>query len=130
MKITQPHLPTLTKLALLSFFILLAPSLSQARDVTFQWTANPEPFIGYNLYYKTGDSNTPPYDGTGLTEGNSPISIDKVTTYTMTGLSDTETYHFVLTAYDDTEESGYSTIVTVPPGSSLNPIILNIQEIQ
>ena len=119
-----------TKLALLSFLILLIPSLSHAKDVTFQWTANPEPVVGYKLHYKTGDSNTPPYDGTGLTEGNSPIPIGKVTTYTVTGLSDSETYHFTITAYNDTEESEYSTIVTVRPDSSLSPIILNIRKIE
>ncbi len=76
---------------------------------------------GYKLYYKTGETSAAPYDGTGLTEGDSPILLDKVTTFTVTGLSDTETYHFVLTAYDDNEESGYSVLVTVTPDSSLSP---------
>jgi len=130
MKILQTYLPGMTKLALFAFFLLLLPGQSYAKDVTFEWTANPEPFIGYKLYYKTGGDNTPPYDGIGLNEGDSPIPIDKVTTYTVTGLSDTETYQFALTAYDDSGESGYSLIVTVTPDSSLSPIIINMQVIQ
>ncbi len=127
---TLQHLSNPIKLALFAFALILIPIQSHAKDITFQWTANPEPFIGYKLYYKTGDNNTLPYDGTGLTEGNSPIQIDKVTTYTVTGLTDTDTYHFALTAYDESGESGYSTIVTVTPGSTLNPIIINIKQIQ
>ena len=128
MKFFKTSLPSLAKLALVTLFILSLPIQSFGKDVSFQWTANPEPFTGYKLYYKTGDSNTPPYDGTGLTQGDAPILIGKVTTYTVTGLSDTETYHFALTAYDSSGESGYSSVVAVTPESSLSPIILNIQQ--
>ncbi len=130
MKFSQINLTTLIKLILATFFLLLTPIQSHAKDVSFEWTANPEPFIGYKLYYKTGETSAPPYDGTGLNEGSAPILLDKVTTYTVTGLSDTETYHFVLTAYDDNEESGYSALVTVTPGSSVSPIIINIKTLQ
>ncbi len=126
MKILHTHLPDLAKLAFLSFCILLIPSLSYGRDVSFQWTANLEPFTGYKLYYKTGTSNAPPYEGTGIAEGASPILIDKVTTYTVTGLSTEETYHFLLTAYGENEESEYSAIVLITPTSSPSPTILNI----
>ena len=111
---------------LLALILLATPFASYARDVTFQWTANPEPLSGYKLYYKTGDSNTPPFEGRDLYEGNSPILIDKVTTFTVTGLSPDLTYHFALTAYNEIEESSFSTIVTIAPQSSPRPTIINI----
>ncbi len=129
MKTLHAHLPALAKLAFFSFLILLIPSLSYGGDVSFQWTAHLEPFTGYKLYYKTGANSAPPYDGTGLKEGASPILIGKVTTYTVTGLSTEETYHFLLTAYSDTEESTYSAIVTITSEFSSSPIIINMREI-
>ncbi len=115
MKNFQSYIPGTMKSALLCISLLLAPMQLHARDVSFQWTANPEPFTGYKLYYKEGADSTSPYDGSGLNEGSAPITLDKVTAYTVTGLSPDKTYQFVLTAYNETEESGYSTIVTVSP---------------
>lgn len=113
----------------LLFFVLitfLTPIASYAKDVTFQWTANPAPLNGYKLYYKTGERGTPPFDGTGLNQGTSPILLGKVTTYTVTGLSADETYHFTLTAYNDLGESGFTEVVTVLPDSSQKPVIIKI----
>ena len=123
MKILHTHLPHLAKLALLCLSILLVPIQSHARDATFTWTANSEPLTGYKLYYKIGTVNGPPYDGTDLTEGVSPILLGKVTTTTVTGLSPNESYQFALTAYNDTEESGYSTVSTILPLSFPSPTI-------
>lgn len=111
---------------LLALILLAAPLSSYARDVTFQWSANPEPLSGYKLYYKTGDNSSLPFDGRDLYEGSSPIFIGKVTTFTVTGLSPDLTYHFALTAYNEIEESSFSTIVTVAPESSPRPTIINI----
>ncbi|MCK5515680.1 MAG: fibronectin type III domain-containing protein [Desulfobulbaceae bacterium] len=124
--------PNPVKIALFSLFLLFIPIQSYGKDITFQWTANPEPLVGYKLYYTTRDDNTPPYDGTGITEGISPIPIigQTTTTYTVTGLSDTETYHFALTAYDENGESDYSATVTVTPDLFLSPTILSIMVIQ
>jgi len=97
---------------------------SYARDVSFVWTANPEPVTGYKLYYKAGTDTAPPYAGTGLTEGDAPIVLGNVTSYTVTGLSASETYQFVLTAFNATEESQYSAVVSVQPGAS--PKIIKI----
>lgn len=97
---------------------------SYARDVSFVWTANPEPVTGYKLYYKAGTDTAPPYTGSGLTEGDAPIVLGNVTSYTVTGLAPTETYHFVLTAFNGTEESQYSAVVSVQPGVS--PKIIKI----
>lgn len=120
----QRHLTILIKLTLLSLCILLIPSQSYGMDVELQWEANPEPLTGYKLYYKVGENSAPPYDGTGLNEGASPILTGKVTTYTVTDLSPDKTYHFALTAYNEDGDSGYSTIVTVSPDPI--PIIDNI----
>lgn len=104
--------------------LLLGSIQSYARDVSFVWTANPEQVTGYKLYYKTGTDTAPPFSGTGLAAGDAPIVLGNVTRYTLTGLSSTETYQFVLTAYNGTEESPYSAVVSVPPGSS--PTIIKI----
>jgi VCBS repeat-containing protein len=94
-------------------FTLLASTV-QARDVVFSWTANSEPVDGYRLYYKTGTSGAP-YDGTGALEGNSPVDTGNVTRFTLHGLSDTQTYYFVVTAVSGAQESNYSTELTVTP---------------
>jgi len=106
--------------------ILAVPIHSFAKDVSFSWTANPSPVTGYKLYYKIGNDGAPPFDGTGLIGGDSPISLNTTTTYTITGLAPEETYQFTITAYNGEEESDYSTIITVPADSSTGPIIINI----
>ena len=85
-----------------------APSAHSA-ELTLAWDPNPEQDIaGYKIYYKT-ESSGPPYNGTGLTEGNSPIDLGNQIEFTLHGLIDDVTYFFVATAYD-TEglESDYS----------------------
>ena len=135
MKYFHTYLLRLAKLALISF-LLFVPIQSYGKDVSFQWTANPEPLTGYKLYYEAGAGSTLPFEGTGLSNNlgiieDSPILIDKVTAYTVTGLLPGETYHFALTAYNDTGDSGYSAIVTVAPDSpQLSPKILNIMIVQ
>lgn len=127
MKIFQTHLPSLAKFILiLCSAMAIFPSQTQARDVTFEWIANTETITGYRLYYKVGGDSTPPYQGIGITEGNSPISIGNTTSFTATGLSDYETYHFALTAYNGAQESGYSVIVTVSPNQNPSPTIIKI----
>jgi len=105
---------------LLGFFLTLFclvffASIVHARDVTFSWTANTGEVDGYRLYYKAGVIGGSPYDGTVAIEGDSPVETGKVTIFTLHGLSDSETYHFVLTAYSGSEESDYSTEITVEP---------------
>jgi hypothetical protein len=104
---------------LLFFF---AVTQSYALDVTLGWDANAEPDLaGYKVYYKTGSSG-PPYNGTGASQGNSPVTVPigdladaDNPEYTLSGLSDSEVSFFVVTAYD-TEvpplESGYSNEVS------------------
>ena len=94
---------------LLFFF---AVSQSYALDVTLQWDANTESDLaGYKVYYGTESrypSNPYPYNGTGATEGDSPIDVGNVTEFPL-HLPDGQAYLFAVTAYD-TEgfESYYS----------------------
>lgn len=90
-----------------------------ARNVSFTWNANPEAVDGYKLYYKVGTSG-PPYNGTGAAEGSSPVATGNVTSFTLHGLSETETYYFVLTAYKGTLESSYTQEVILAPVAAGN----------
>jgi len=126
MKIPQISKAHFARISLFCFTMILVPVLSHARDVSFTWTATPEPVTGYKLYYKTGTGTTVPYNGTGLIQGDSPILPGKVTTYTVTGLSPDETYYFAISAYSGTGESEYSAIVTIQPEGAEAPTILNI----
>ena len=121
---TKKRLISITaSLTVLFFSVLLLPPFSSARDVDFSWTANPEPITGYKLYYKIGPDSGPPYDGTGLPEGDSPIFVGKVTAFAVTGLSPSETYHFALTSINDSEESNFTAPVSYMPISMPSPII-------
>ncbi len=89
---------------------------SDVPSVTLGWSTNSEPGLaGYKIYYKT-ESEAPPYDGTGLTEGNSPIVVSlsklknpKNPEFTIHGLNKDKTYFFTITAYDNKgRESGFS----------------------
>ena len=103
----------------LTFFFSFAAA-TYALDVTLEWDANTEPDLaGYSVYYKTGSSG-PPYNGTGATEGNSPIDVGNVTQFTLTGLPDGVTYLFVVTAYNTGDvESAYSNEVSTSEGVTL-----------
>jgi hypothetical protein len=117
--------------------IIIGPkSLVYSANVTLAWSANAEPDLaGYYIYYKSGTSG-PPYNGTGVDEGDSPIKVpvgyfaDPANPeYTMHGLSDTEISFFVLTAYDtESNESGFSNEVYYidVPASNLPPDTTNI----
>ena len=114
-----------SKFVIICFSLFLACQ-AYSRDFSFEWTANPEPFTGYELHYKiSATDSSPPFDGVGLIEGASPILVPKVITYTVTGADPEKTYHFALVAYNGSEKSGYSDLVTVGPGDS--PIIIRMQ---
>ncbi len=113
MKVLHKHSAKFLKLALLCLTLALFPIQAFARDITFVWTAIPEPLTGYKLYAQEGQNSV-----------NAPITLGKITTYTLTGLAADKTYHFYLTAYNDAGESERSAAVTVSPNPS--PVILNI----
>jgi hypothetical protein len=71
--------------------------------------------VGYRVYYDT-DGPCPPYDGRGLTQGDSPIDVGGNTRVTLSGLSG-DRYYFAITAYDYLgREGAYSNEVTHPQG--------------
>jgi len=138
-KIISKYLPKtcLWTFTLIISAIIIGPkSLVYSANVTLAWSANSEPNLaGYYIYYKSGTSG-PPYNGTGVSEGDSPIKVpvgyfsDPANPeYTMHGLSDTEISFFVLTAYDtEGNESGLSNEVYYidVPASNLSPDTPNI----
>ena len=89
--------------------LLLFPTPSYAVDVTLAWDASPaKKLAGYKVYYKRRIPG-PPYLGRDANEGNSPIKIGVVNTFTLTGLNDYKRYFFVVTAYNFSgRESTYS----------------------
>ena len=104
-------------LVALAMVLFAIPAL--AFDVTLQWDANTETDLaGYKVYY--GQTQGGPYNGTGATEGNSPITMTladdenqdpAVVEKSLTGLTLGTMYYFVVTAYDNESpplESGYS----------------------
>ncbi len=96
---------------LILLFFMIIPSISFAINVTIEWDANAESVGGYKLYYQ--DTKTgPPFNGTGATEGNSPIDVGNVTIFSITNLPDGLVYYFSVTAYKGQLESGYSNIVS------------------
>ena len=72
---------------------------------------------GYKLYYKAGSSG-PPYNGTGAVEGDSPVDVGWVSEFTLRALSDDD-YYFVVTAYKQGSESGYSNEATTARSGSV-----------
>src|SRR3989441_2535680 len=94
----------------------LAPAVSSAAQVTLAWDPNTETDLaGYKLYY-------------GLSSGSYPSSVDvgNLTSYTLSGLLEGQSYYFAATAYNlSLAESGFSNEVSkaladvTPPTVSL-----------
>lgn len=107
-------------IVLMILAILLFASQALAKSGTLTWNPNSESGLaGYKVYYKVIGGGHP-YNGTGLEEGDSPIDVGNVTTFTLSSLS-SQVYYFVVTAYDTSNrESGYSNEVNTqgpaPPG--------------
>ena len=101
----------------ISFFFALQLFCSigplYAMDITLSWDVNTEPDIaGYKVYYKA-DFSGAPYEGIGAVEGDSPIDVGNVASFTITNLDDTQIYYLTVTAYDTSNlESDYSNEVT------------------
>jgi PKD repeat protein len=96
--------------------VLFFTNVASAVDITLAWDANIESDLaGYFIYYRTNFMGLPD-GGTGAQEGDSPILIPlealtdpNYPEYTIHGLTDTDTYFLVATAYNAEDyESGYS----------------------
>jgi chitinase len=108
-------------LIVLVILILLLPCVAGASTITLQWDPETAPDLaGYKVYYST--TNTIPFDGTGATQGPSPVDVGLGTIAgqdysgaTITGLDAGQAYYFAVTAYNSAGvESPYSNIVMVP----------------
>ena len=78
---------------------------TKAGSVTLTWkSVAAGDLAGYKVYYdQDGDF---PFDGTGLTQGDSPIDVGFVTESTLKGLSEEGAYYFAVAAYDDGTKPG------------------------
>lgn len=86
-------------IGLLLIFVNISTVLALPGETKLAWNPNTESdLVGYKIYY-------------GISSGNYDINIDvgNQTAYTVTGLTEGETYYYVVTAYDTSgNESGYS----------------------
>ena len=113
-----------TRSILIALFVLAISATTvsaQTDSVTLAWAANTEPDLaGYYLYYKIGNPSEP-FDGTGVSQGDSPIKIPLAQLsdpdnpeYTLTGLDDQAVYYFVLTAYDNEDPENETPEIETP----------------
>jgi hypothetical protein len=79
--------------------LTVGPGQTLAGQVTLAWDSNSETSLaGYKVYH-----------GTASRTYGTPIDVGNVTTYTITGLNDGQSFFFAATAYDTLgNESGYS----------------------
>ena len=98
-----------------------------AKTVTLSWDASPSAISGYKIYYAAG-SSAEPLEGSGATEGASPINVGNVLTYTLNGLPDGEDHYFAVTAYDGSgNESTYSnTVMSAAVEVNQPPVLASI----
>jgi type IV pilus assembly protein PilY1 len=104
-----------------SIFTLIFSQSAWAAQIKLAWDANTESDLGgYKIYYGTSSKSY----------GNS-IDVENVTTFTLTGLTQGQSYFIVVTAYDTSNnESGYSNEVSgvatdpTPPVSETPPTII------
>jgi|GEM_PF-1872418 len=87
-----------------------------SNKIILSWTKPSVPDINhFKVYYDT-DSPNPPYNGTGATDGPSPINVGNVDSYILSGLTNGVTYYIAITCVDNTNlESSYSTVISTTP---------------
>jgi hypothetical protein len=104
------------------FSLLSWTTNSSAGQITLAWDPNESDgtnLIGYNLYYKAGASAAVDPYGANLVyiPLTDPDFDPDNPNYQVTGLSDSETYYFVVTAMYNDDESGMSNEVSAIAGS-------------
>jgi fibronectin type 3 domain-containing protein len=89
----------LTLSFVLLFLTLLFSKVGLAAQIRLAWDANTEPDVaGYKIYYGTSSKS---YTGS--------VDVGNVTSYTLTGLTQGQTYYIAVTAYNTSgSESNYS----------------------
>lgn len=94
--------------------VVFVASTALAADATLKWDGVDEEITGWKLYYDT-DGPGPPYEGTGLAAGDSPVDIpiemldDPMNPeVVLAGFPSCVRTWFALTAYNDAGESDYS----------------------
>ena len=99
----------------LSAIILAGQATCFATNVSLQWDPETDPNVtGYKVYYQA-DSSTQPLNGTGATNGASPVDVQNLTSATISGLDPNHAYYFAVTAYNASGvESPYSNLVAIP----------------
>ena len=94
---------------ILALFLLQQPPANPAITafgVTLQWDANAETdLVGYKVFW-----------GTASRTYGAPVTLGKVTTYKVEGLTTPGVYYFAVTAFNAAGESGYSNEVVLQPG--------------
>lgn len=115
------------------FSCVFVPRMASAAEVTLAWDPNSEAQLaGYKLYYDT-DAPGAPYNGTGATEGPSPITIPLSSLadpgnpqFTLRGLKSCAVHYFAVTAYDKDAgaESAFSNQASLTVVPSADPVIL------
>ena len=108
---------TMSKTILLTVCLFLAiMATANAKTVNLAWDPSPSTNVaGYKIYYKEGSASLN-FNGSGANEGSSPIDVGKTLSSSLTGLPDTETHYFAVTAYDTSgNESTPSNIVDSSP---------------
>ncbi|MGC8490569.1 MAG: InlB B-repeat-containing protein, partial [Syntrophobacteraceae bacterium] len=87
-----------TTILIISLTLFATPSRGATTQAVLAWNASTDSsVIGYNVYVGTQSGNY-----------QTPINAGNNTTYTVTGLSDSQTYYFAVTAYSSSQESPYS----------------------
>jgi type IV pilus assembly protein PilY1 len=102
------------------FTTLVLSQFALAAQINLAWDANTESDLaGYKVYY-----------GTSSKSYTNSIDVGNVTTYTLTGLTQGQTYYIAITAYNtSSSESGYSGEVSgvatapTPPVSETPPTV-------
>ena len=76
--------------------------------VALEWDPIPSGTTGYGykVYYDS-DSSGPPYNGSGLAEGDSPIDVGELTAFALHGLEEETPYYAAITAYESLGREGW-----------------------
>lgn len=106
---------TLTILGMILLFMLRTPAM--AADAFLSWDANTENDLGgYKVYYGTSSGNY-----------GAPVDVGNQTSFTVNGLSSSQTYYFAVRAYNTSgAESGYSNEVSKSFGDTTAPTLSSI----